>query len=765
MKSGKMTSVLAIGVAMLLAACSGGGGGGGSTAPAATTAQAKGSVNAGEIGGTGLVVLSAQQATTASVQSSGFTTTVSTQGPQLLFLQDSAGKIRGVTLSLPSSQAAPSIMTADAASTALALLFLSPGVTTSNSAQAKQVVAALPQMTSFASFLAFLKANLPTRALDELVQDATYGTLLTACLTEWPGVAATLPPVPVASVGPLAFAVDPKVTPPSTGGLPQAGGVSITAGSSTQSAKDIPVTIQNFGWRYVKVYKVAYDSNGTFLAAEPLADQEGATALSAGAFLTNTVGSPSSSTNKADFSNNVAKIQYWVVGPGFGPCAQCPVAAESGHGPEGIGNGADQGLWFKSVFVYVSLPVISTLTGIPLGALGDVVGNLQDANGFLSSVMTLLNPTSSPEEAAAALAEGTLSIFNAAIDSGIIKGPGVFSILNPLNKIMGAANMAVAMAWLATMPHVAKVEITAPYDTLEFSAADYTVGKTKNQAIITVMRTDGSMDALTVKYAVSDDTAFAGQDYTATSGTLTFGPKEKSKTFSILLRNNPANLDSRRAKLALTLNDPSDGAKLGSRDTATLTIKANADCAAGPVFNEVACTDIYPVGYWQDPIKSLTMPLALSAQHYMTVGESAIQCCGADSVLFFSLHDYPIVSYLDFAIHIFGYSGSGTYPIKTYPQAVPGGPYAFVATGPNTEWFELHFSSNHCLGGSVTVTETKDPNGARSFRVDVSLTECVSLDSGSHEAGGIVGPVTASFTTTPTLTWEEVVVMLFNTQP
>ena len=374
---------MALGLAFsLLGGCSSGGSGGGSTAPAATTAQAKGSVNAGEIGGTGLSVLSAQQATNSSVQTGSFTATVSTQGPQLLFVQDSAGKIRGLTLSLPSNQAEPSIMAADATSTALALLFLSPGVTTSSSVQAKQVFAALQQMTSFAPFLAFLQANIQTRALDELVQDAMYDTLLTACLAEWPSVAATLPPVPVASLSPLAFAVDPKVTPPPTGTLPQAGGggVRITADSKTQTSADIPVTIENWGWRYIKIYKVAYDSKGIFVPpAEPLADQKGAEKIGVGAFVSNSIGSPSLVANKADFSNGVDKLEYWVVGPGLGTCPSCPIADETGHGPEGIFNGADKLLWLKTMWQYSSLDTLSVLFGTPLKVGEKLLDNLQNA--------------------------------------------------------------------------------------------------------------------------------------------------------------------------------------------------------------------------------------------------------------------------------------------------------------------------------------------------------------------------------------------------
>ena len=52
-------------------------------------------------------------------------------------------------------------------------------------------------------------------------------------------------------------------------------------------------------------------------------------------------------------------------------------------------------------------------------------------------------------------------------------------------------------------------------------------------ATITVQRTGGRVGNLSVDFATADDTAIAGQDYTATSGTLNFGNGETSKTFQV----------------------------------------------------------------------------------------------------------------------------------------------------------------------------------------------------------------------------------------
>ena len=74
--------------------------------------------------------------------------------------------------------------------------------------------------------------------------------------------------------------------------------------------------------------------------------------------------------------------------------------------------------------------------------------------------------------------------------------------------------------------------------------------------------------ATTVAYATSDGTATAGSDYTETSGTVTFGPLETSKTVSVLVLDDAH--DEGSETMMLTLSNPS-GARLGD-STATGTI-------------------------------------------------------------------------------------------------------------------------------------------------------------------------------------------------
>jgi hypothetical protein len=74
-----------------------------------------------------------------------------------------------------------------------------------------------------------------------------------------------------------------------------------------------------------------------------------------------------------------------------------------------------------------------------------------------------------------------------------------------------------------------------PYLTVTFTAVpkisvgDITVSNTSGTATFVVSLDTASASEITVNYATADDTATAGEDYTATSGMLTFAPGETSK--------------------------------------------------------------------------------------------------------------------------------------------------------------------------------------------------------------------------------------------
>jgi fibronectin-binding autotransporter adhesin len=111
---------------------------------------------------------------------------------------------------------------------------------------------------------------------------------------------------------------------------------------------------------------------------------------------------------------------------------------------------------------------------------------------------------------------------------------------------------------------------TAQPGLLQFGNAAYSVSENSGQALISVVRVSGSNVPVAVHYATSNGTAADGQDYTSTSGTLTFNPGETVKHFSVpILTNSPV---ERSETLNLSLSAPTGGASLGFPSSAVLTI-------------------------------------------------------------------------------------------------------------------------------------------------------------------------------------------------
>lgn len=108
--------------------------------------------------------------------------------------------------------------------------------------------------------------------------------------------------------------------------------------------------------------------------------------------------------------------------------------------------------------------------------------------------------------------------------------------------------------------------------TIKFSEASFEAAETAGQAVITVERSGGEDDAVSVQYATSDGTATAGQDYTAASGTLSWAAGDGSaKTFTVPLAND--GVAEGTETVHLTLSNPTGGAALDLvRGTADLRV-------------------------------------------------------------------------------------------------------------------------------------------------------------------------------------------------
>ena len=113
---------------------------------------------------------------------------------------------------------------------------------------------------------------------------------------------------------------------------------------------------------------------------------------------------------------------------------------------------------------------------------------------------------------------------------------------------LGGEPMPTGVALGLTYAPLTIVDNTTPHGVLGFSSALYTVDQNGTNAVITVVRTNGSSGVVQINYATANGVdnlpftvgARAGStnDYLATSGKLTFGDGITNQTFRIPLINN-----------------------------------------------------------------------------------------------------------------------------------------------------------------------------------------------------------------------------------
>jgi hypothetical protein len=115
-------------------------------------------------------------------------------------------------------------------------------------------------------------------------------------------------------------------------------------------------------------------------------------------------------------------------------------------------------------------------------------------------------------------------------------------------------------------------QVAAP-GTLQLASSSYTVAENGGTVTLTVSRVNGSSGSVAVNYATANGTALAGSDYTAASGTLTFGAGVTSQTINVPITDD-AVVESSET-FTVGLSGVSGGASLGSPATATVTITDN----------------------------------------------------------------------------------------------------------------------------------------------------------------------------------------------
>ncbi len=152
------------------------------------------------------------------------------------------------------------------------------------------------------------------------------------------------------------------------------------------------------------------------------------------------------------------------------------------------------------------------------------------------------------------------------IDDTVADGDQLFTLT--LTNPQGARLGATSQATLTILDN----DITP---TVQFDSASYFVNEHDGTVTITVILSEAVPVAVTVDYSTGDitDTADAGADYVATSGTLTFAPGDVSESFQITIIDDTVD-EVDEETVGLSLLNPTR-AILGGQSKATLTIIDN----------------------------------------------------------------------------------------------------------------------------------------------------------------------------------------------
>ncbi|KAB2671406.1 MAG: hypothetical protein DVB31_04815 [Verrucomicrobia bacterium] len=118
-------------------------------------------------------------------------------------------------------------------------------------------------------------------------------------------------------------------------------------------------------------------------------------------------------------------------------------------------------------------------------------------------------------------------------------------------------------------PTAATVAITDDDETIQFGAATYHVREDAAFARIGLVRGEND-SAATVTFAATDGTATAGLDYVAATNTVRFAAGERLKFVDVPLLDD--GIKEADETIRLALENPTSGALLGNRRTATITI-------------------------------------------------------------------------------------------------------------------------------------------------------------------------------------------------
>lgn len=469
---GAVSGVLSSAALLIVASCGGGGaaggggggGGGGGTPP---TGNVVGRAAIPGVGSpTSLTIVTARQSSAAVDALGDYRTTVAVDAAQVVAAIDASGRVRGLALSVPDGSGhPPGSLAIDAESTALALLFLSPGVLTTNPTEAAARATFLRGRPTFGNLASHLASELASRSLPEVAASAAYDNLLRACLADW---LQTRQPD-----GGRGIVADSALHGTS---------LSLPSDLAQNDGRNATVVVSNGGWRFLGVYRRTVSADGSLSAISPVYQGTGCLSGAAASHLHAVLGASGTAGSGSDGPQDLgaaAETHYYFAGPGMLPDAA----------PQDVAllAASDQVPFVSTLIAYCYLPLCAVAAGvdgslsppvlatIPPSVTQGLVATLS-ANGSLETARTHGDPKA--REAAYASLVGTLSsltsfsrgLFQGAGDadaamSGLTNlAGGTTTMLSRLESVLAPANFSLFQNSLTPLPRSHRLRIVSQGD-------------------------------------------------------------------------------------------------------------------------------------------------------------------------------------------------------------------------------------------------------------------------------------------------------------
>lgn len=424
---------------LLLPGC-GGGGAGRAPAEPLNTVPVSGSVDLEEIGGTGLVVHSVFADAPAPVDPDAqFSTTVSSDGAQLLLMTDAQDAIRGMAMSVPGVGAPAGGLAFDAENTAATLVFLTRGILSTDPSESATRLTQIRQLASFPALAGFLRDRLLRDPLAELADSTQLDDLLCSCVEEW-----------------IDTHAEPRLSAILGGGYKAGVIVEVTDSSNPAQTR---VRLSNWGWRYVEVQRRDLRADGSTRAVTSVFDDHsiegslfgvvgGAVPISWGSLFAREegarVGDPSVVENTVNLSETGAgRAEYWLLGPGWAD-TETSLPSDVVHARSGEA-------WGLTLCAYAVVPIIDAALA---GLLGQsegmkVAAQLWNAVRAGVDLSGLAAPGASWWSRSRVIGEVSLRIFSLAISTGALERVVKNALISKLGEQAAAAKAAALAKWAA----------------------------------------------------------------------------------------------------------------------------------------------------------------------------------------------------------------------------------------------------------------------------------------------------------------------------